>query len=158
MNKEEITDAYVKYIRTLNSLDDKFLTDIIRKAIEKDPEQLDIFERLLFKKEKIKLSTLTFAQSAKFKDDESDFKDTGTEINIYVENGCFSTGELKKLTQCIREIEQNNTERLIKIWMDTPEKTVEEMEDVINSAKPGFPHKMVLKGPRLTDNDDWTKF
>lgn len=151
MDNEEIIYAYIKYIRSLSTLDDKFLTYIIGKAIEKDPEQLDIFERLLFKKEKIKLSTLTFAQSTKFKE-ESDFRPTGTEINIYVENGCLSTDELKKLTRCIREIEQNNTDRLIKIWMDTPEKTVEEMEDVIGSVKPGFPHNMVLKGPRLSEN------
>ena len=83
---------------------------------------------------------------------------TGCEINIYSENGCLSTDELKKLTQCIREIEQNNTDRLIKIWMDTPEKTVEEMKDVINSVNPGFPYKMILKGPKLTQDDDCTKF
>jgi len=166
IDKEEIIGAYIKYIRSLSALDDRTLTNIICKAIEKDPEQLDIFERLLFNKEKIKLSTLTYAQSVEFKEDkedkeEFDFGPTGTEINIYVENGCLSTDELKKLTQCIREIEQNNTERLIKIWMDTPEKTVEEMKDVIGSVKPGFPHNMVLKGPRLSnnsENDDWTKF
>lgn len=161
MDNEEIIDVYIKYIRAMSSLDDRSLKNIISKAIEKDPEQLDIFERLLFKKEKIKLSTLTFAQSTKFKE-ESDFIPTGTEINIYVENGCLSTNELKKLTQCIREIEQNDTERLFKIWMDTPEKTVEEMKDVIGSAKPGFPHMMVLKGPRINEGDDcsndWTKF
>lgn len=163
MDKEEIIDVYIKYIKSLSTLDDGTLAYIIGKAIEKDPEQLDIFERLLFKKEKIKLSTLTYAQSTEFKEDkeESDFMPTGTEINIYVENGCLSADELKKLTQCIREIEQNNTERFIKIWMDTPEKTVKEMEDVIGSVKPGFPHNMVLKGPRLSENsenDDWTKF
>jgi hypothetical protein len=157
-DKRYIIDAYIKYIKSLRSLDDGTLTYIICKAIEKDPEQLDIFERLLFNKEKIKLSTLTFAHSTKPKDSELDFKETGTEINIYVENGCLSTDELKKLTQCIREIEQNNTERLIKIWMDTPEKTVKEMEDVINSVNPEFPHKMVLKGPRISENDDCTKF
>ncbi len=43
--------------------------------------------------------------------------------------------------------------------MDTPEKTVKEMEDVIGSVNPGFSHKMVLKGPRLAKNDDdWRKF
>ena len=70
-------------------------------------------------------------QTTEFKEDkeEFDFRSTGT---IYVENGCLSTDELKKLTQCIREIEQNDTKRLIKIWMDTPEKTVKEIEDVLN--------------------------
>lgn len=160
MDKEEIIDAYIKYIKSLSTLDNRTLKNIIGNAIEKDPEQLDIFERLLFKKEKIHPTTLTFVQSTEFKE-EFDFIPTETEINIYVENGCLSADELKKLTQCIREIEQNNTERLIKIWMDTPEKTVKEMEDVIDSVKPEFPHKMVLKGPRLSENsenDDWTKF
>ncbi len=160
MDKEEIIDVYIKYLRSLSTLDERSLKYIINKAIEKDPEQLDIFERLLFKKEKIKLSTLTYAQSMEFQE-EFDSRPTGTEINIYVENGCLSTDELKKLTQCIREIEQNDTKRLIKIWMDTPEKTVKEMEDVFSSVKPGFPHKMVLKGPRLSEhseNDDLTKF
>ena len=88
--------------------------------------------------------------------DKEEIKTGTTEINIYVENGYLSIDELKKLTQCIREIEQNDTNRLIKIWMDTPEKTVKEMEDVIESVKPGFPHKMVIKGPKL--GDDWEQF
>lgn len=158
MDKEEIIDAYLKYIRSIATLDDIVLKNIISKIIEKDPEQLDLFERLLFKKEKINSTTLTFAQSSRYKEDaQFNFKETGTEINIYVENGCLTGDELKKLTQCIREIEQNNTERLIRIMMDTPEKTIKEMEDIINSVSPGFPHKMVVKGPRLSD-DDWTNF
>ena len=145
MDKEEIIDAYIDYLKNICTMSDNFLREIINKVIEKDSEQLNIIERLLFKKD-IHLTTLTFAQSKKFKE-ESDFKVTGTEINIYVENGCLSTDELKKLTQCIREIEQNNTDRLIKIWMDTPEKTIKEMEDVLGYVEPGFPHKMVIKGP-----------
>ena len=156
MDKEEIIDAYINHLKSICIMSDSSLREIINKAIDKDPEQLDILERLLFKKEKINLTTLTFIQSMKFTE-EFDIKLIGTEINIYIENGCLSTDELKKLTQCIREIEQNDTGRLIKIWMDTPEKTVKEMEDVIGSVKPGFPHKMVIKGPRLDDND-WTKF
>lgn len=158
MNKDDIIKDYIKHLRNMAILNDEDLTKIMNKPVETDPENLDTLKKILYDKEKIKFMTLTFAQSSKFKDNDSDFKDTGTEINIYVENGCLSANELKKLTQCIREIEQNNTERLIKIWMDTPEKTVEEMEDVIGSVKPGFPHTMVLKGPRLTDNDDLTKF
>lgn len=157
MDKEKVINAYIAHVRSINILDDRSLRDIINKIIEKDPEQLYIFERLLFNKEKINQTTLTFAQTAKFSE-EFDFRPIGTEINIYVENGCLSTDELKKLAQCIREIEQNNTDRLIKIWMDTPEKSVKEMEDVIGSVKPGFPHKMVIKGPRPSKDDDWTKF
>ena len=78
-------------------------------------------------------------------DEESNPKKDGNEIIIVVENGCLSVDELKKLTQCIREIEQNNTDRVINIFMDTPDKTVEEMKSVINSAKPGFPYVTVVK-------------
>lgn len=158
MDKEEIINAYIEHIRRASTLSDAALRDVISRSIEKDSEQLNMFEKLLFKKENINLTTLTYAQSTKLEDNDSDFQETGTEINIYVENGCLSADELKKLTQCVREIEQNNTERVIKIWMNTPEKTVEEMENVINSIKPGFPHKMVIKGPKLSQDDNWTKF
>jgi len=157
MDNDEIIKDYIKYLRNIAILDDEDLIKIMNKWVDASPEHIDILKKILYDKENIKLTTLTFAQSAKFKE-EFDVKPTGNEINIYVENVCLSADELKKLTQCIREIEQNNTERLIKIWMDTPEKTVEEMEDVLNSVKPGFPHKMVLKGPKLSKEDDWTKF
>ena len=151
MDKEEIINAYINYIKSIGTLDDSSLREIINKEIEKDPEQYNILNRLLFKKEKMDQTTYTF--TGKFKE-EFDFKPIGTEINIYVGNGCLSADELKKLTQCIREIEQNDTNRLTKIWMDTPEKTIKEMEDIIDSVKPGFPHKMVIKSPRLKQDDD----
>ena len=154
MDKEEIIDAYIDYLKNICTMSDNSLREIINRVIEKDPEQLNIIERLLFKTEKINQTTLTFLQSKKFKE-EFDIKLVGTEINIYIENGCLSTDELKKLTQCIREIEQNDTSRLIKIWMDTPEKTIKEMEDILGSVEPGFPHKMVIKGPRLHEGDDF---
>lgn len=157
MNKDDIIRDYISHLRSVATLSDKELINIVNMWVEKDPENLDILQKILYDKEKIEFTTLTFAQSAKSKE-EFDFRPTGTEINIYVENGCLSTDELKKLTQCIREIEQNNTERLFKIWMDTSEKTVEEMKDVIGSAKPGFPHMMVVKGPKLSKEDDLAKF
>lgn len=142
MNKDDIIRDYINHLRNIAILSDEDLIKIVNRWVETDPENLDVLKKILYDKERTKLTTLTFAESSKFKDDDSNFKDTGTEINIYVENGCLSTDELKKLTQCIREIEQNNTERLIKIWMDTPEKTAEEMEDVM----------VVLKGPKPTEN------
>lgn len=69
----------------------------------------------------------------------------GTKINISIENDTLSVDELKKIVQCIREIEQNKPERHISVLMDTPEKTVKEMEDVIDSAHPGFPFKAVIE-------------
>ena len=130
MNKDDIIKDYIRHLRDMTILSDEDLTKIMDKWVETDPENLAVIKKILYDKEKTKLTILAFAESSKFKEYDSDFKDTGTEINICVENGCLSVDEYKKLTQCIREIEQNNTERLIKIWMDTPEKTIEEMEDV----------------------------
>ncbi len=57
----------------------------------------------------------------------------------------LSVDELKKIVQCIREIEQNKPVRHINVLMDTPEKTVKEMEEVTDSVKPGFPFKTVIE-------------
>ncbi len=158
MDKEEIIDAYIRHIRSASVLNDEDLKKIISEAIEIDPERLDNLKKILYQTKKIKLTTITCAQSNKLEDNESDIRDTDTEINIYVENGCLSTDELKGLVQCIRDIEQNNTERHIKILMDTPEKSVDEMKDVIGSVSPGFPYKAIMKGSKLSQNDEWTKF
>jgi lipoate synthase len=53
------------------------------------------------------------------------------EINISVDNDTLSEDELKKLVQCIREIEQNKPERHINIFIDAPEKTMKEMKYII---------------------------
>lgn len=163
MNKDNIIRDYIDHLRNMAILTDEDLINIMNKWIETDPENLDIIKKILYDKEKIKITTLTFAQSVKFKGEFDCKTSTGTQINIYVEN-CLSIDELKKLTQCIREIEQNDPSRLIRILMDTPEKTVKEMEDVIGSVKPIFPHKMVLKvpkrvmeGTKTTNNTDIDK-
>lgn len=69
----------------------------------------------------------------------------GTKITISVVQDTFTVDELKKIVQCVREIEQNNPERHINVLMDTPEKTVKEMEAVMDSVKPGFPFKTVIE-------------
>lgn len=158
MEKDEIINAYIRHIRSASVLNDEDLKEIISNSIEEGPERLDNIKKILYRTEKVKLTTITCAQSNKLEDNESDIRDTDTEINIYVENGCLSTDELKRLVQCIRDIEQNNTERHIKILMDTPEKTVDEMIDILGSVNPGLPHKMVMKGPKFSQNDEWTKF
>lgn len=68
-----------------------------------------------------------------------------TEINIKTENGNLTTDELKKLVQCIRDIEQNMPKRHIQVLMNTPEKTVKEMEEVNSSITPGFPINIVIE-------------
>lgn len=153
MDKDEIIKDYIKHLRDMAILNDDDLIKIMNKWVDINQEYLDILQKIIYDKEKIKFTTLTFAQSAKFKE-ELDFRPSGTEINIYVENGYLSADELKKLTQCVREIEQNDTERLFKIWMNTPEKTVEEMKDIMNSVEPGFPHKMIIKSPRPNREDN----
>lgn len=70
------------------------------------------------------------------------------EINIIVE-GTLSVEELKKLLQCIREIEQNKPERIIKINMNLPDKTVEEMKEILSSVKPEFKYIKVLRKNRI---------
>lgn len=59
--------------------------------------------------------------------------------------GSFKVDELKKLTQCIRDIEQNDKLRHINVFMNLPDKTVKEIEDINNSLEPGLPFKAVLK-------------
>uniref|UniRef100_A0A6M3M8D3 Uncharacterized protein n=1 Tax=viral metagenome TaxID=1070528 RepID=A0A6M3M8D3_9ZZZZ len=66
------------------------------------------------------------------------------DINI-VARDTLSVEELKKVAQCVREIEQNKPERLINVLMYTPEKTVKEMEAVLDSVKPGMPFKTVIE-------------
>ncbi len=67
------------------------------------------------------------------------------DINISVKNDTFSEDELKKLMQCIREIEQNKPERHINIWIDSPEKTTKEIKGVISSIKPALRHINVIE-------------
>jgi len=66
------------------------------------------------------------------------------DINI-VARDTLSVEELIKLAQCIREIEQNKPERHINVLMYTPEKTVKEMEAVMESVKPEMHFKTVIE-------------
>jgi lipoate synthase len=71
-------------------------------------------------------------------------------INISVTNDTLSEDEVKKLTQCIREIEQNRPERHINIFIDSPEKSVEEMKRIISSIRPEFPYQKVIEFEKKT--------
>lgn len=72
------------------------------------------------------------------------------EINISVNNDTFSEDEVKKLVQCIREIEQNKPERHINIWIDSPEKNMDEMKRIIASIRPEFPYLKVIELEKKT--------
>lgn len=75
-----------------------------------------------------------------------DDKTTANEkIVISIHNGILSVEELKKLSQCIRDIEQNKPIRHINIWMNVPDKTIKEMQEVNDSITPGFPIKGVIE-------------
>lgn len=75
-----------------------------------------------------------------------DDKTTSNEkITLTVHNGKLSVEELKKLSQCLRDIEQNKPTRHINIWMDVPDKTIKEMQEINDSIKPGFPIKGVIE-------------
>jgi len=66
-------------------------------------------------------------------------------IDISVDDDTLSEDELKKLVQCIREIEQNKPERHINVFIDSPEKSMKEVKRVISSVKPEFPYLRVIK-------------
>lgn len=66
-------------------------------------------------------------------------------ISISIDNDTLSEEELKKLMQCIREIEQNKPERHMKIWIDSPEKTMKEVKAIISSINPGLPFVKIIK-------------
>lgn len=74
-------------------------------------------------------------------------------INISTNNDTFSEDELKKLVQCIREIEQNRPDRHIDIFIDSSERTVEEMKNVILSIKPEFPYLKVVEFEKETKDN-----
>lgn len=77
------------------------------------------------------------------------WKDDKTAANekivISIQNGILSVEELKKLSQCIRDIEQNKPMRHINIWMDVPDKTIKELQEINDSITPGFPIKGVIE-------------
>jgi len=66
------------------------------------------------------------------------------EINISIDDDTLSEDELKKLMQCIREIEQNKPERHMNIWIVSPERTVEDAKALISSIKPELPYVRVI--------------
>lgn len=68
-----------------------------------------------------------------------------TEIIQISTKGSFKVFELKLLTQCIRDIEQNNRSRHIDVFMNLPDKTVKEIEEINDSIKPGLRFKAILK-------------
>lgn len=130
--EDDIVNDYISHIRTLYILSDDTLRIIISKSIEKDPELLNTIKNILFNLSPIYNKDKYSNQNM-------------TEISIYVEHDTLSTKELEKLIQCIREIEQNKPERTIKIWMNTPDKTVAEMEKIIDSCDPKIPYKKMYR-------------
>lgn len=67
-----------------------------------------------------------------------------TEIHVKTTNGDLTIDELKMFAQCIRDIEQNMPERHIEVLMNTPEKTVKEMEEITSSVTPELPFKGII--------------
>lgn len=52
--------------------------------------------------------------------------------------GAFSNEEVKKLLQCLKDIEQNDRSRLISVFMNLGAKRSKELEEVIGSIEPGI--------------------
>lgn len=59
--------------------------------------------------------------------------------------GEFTLEELKKLVQCIREIEQNDRMRDVKLFMNLPDKTMKQHEEILDSIEPGLRYMAILK-------------
>lgn len=55
--------------------------------------------------------------------------------------GVFTVEELEMLTRCIRDIEQNDPKRHIEVFMDVPEKSLDECRKMNSSICPGLPLK-----------------
>lgn len=68
-----------------------------------------------------------------------------SKITIVVANGTLSVEELTKIAQDIRDIEQNNPRRFVTVLFDVPDRTVEELKKIMDSVKPGMPHKTVIE-------------
>lgn len=71
-------------------------------------------------------------------------KNKNTSISILIEEDMLSVEELQELVQCIRNIEQNKPKRVIKIFIDTPDKTTKEMKDIFSSIRPKFPYTEII--------------
>jgi len=68
-----------------------------------------------------------------------------TQIIQISTKGIFSVEELKKLTQCIRDIEQNDKSRHVDVFMNLPDKTLKQIEEINDSVNPILPFKAILK-------------
>jgi hypothetical protein len=71
MSKDDIIKDYIRYFRNIAILSDEDLTKIVNKWIDKDPENLEIIKKILYDKEINRFIDLTFAGSAKFKDNSA---------------------------------------------------------------------------------------
>ena len=65
-------------------------------------------------------------------------------INISFDSNTLSEEELKKLVKCIRDIEKNNPIRNIKIRIDSQEKIIENIEDIMLTVRSNLPIMRVL--------------
>ena len=65
-------------------------------------------------------------------------------INISFDSNTLSEEELKKLVKCIRDIEKNKPIRNIKIRIDSQEKIIENIEDIMLTVRSNLPNMRVL--------------
>jgi len=81
MDKDDIIKDYIAYLRNIAILSDEDLIKIVNRWIKTDPKNLDIIKEILYNNDIARFTTLTFAESATFKTDQSNIKDSGTEIS-----------------------------------------------------------------------------
>ncbi len=65
-----------------------------------------------------------------------------TEIIKISTEGSFSLDELKSLLQCIRDIEQNDKKRHIDVFINCPEKTMVNIDEINDSVDPQLPYRI----------------
>lgn len=65
MNKEEIIEEYVEYIRNISEADDEKIRSAVNKLIDEDSESLDIIEKFLSK-----MKIMSIDVKAEVEDDE----------------------------------------------------------------------------------------
>lgn len=73
-----------------------------------------------------------------------------TEISISIDDE-LTMEEISDLLQCLRDIEQNKPDRLFKIFINSPNRSTEEMKQIFSSIEPKFAHTGVIE---LKKKDD----
>lgn len=84
IDREEIIEKYIEHVRNISELDDDEIESVINDAIEEDEEVLDVLQKFLVKREKIreKVVTLDIDTNAQEESEEDQCKDDDNKEDI----------------------------------------------------------------------------